>query len=294
MRTPNLNSLKMFDAAARHLNFRLAGDELNLSQGAVAQQVRRIESDLGLKLFLRKARGLALTEIGKDYHLSIRRALAIIEDATHKLRPENTRITLSVTPSFASKWLVPKLSSFAAFNPDVDIQTIASEGLANFRSDGVDIAIRLGEPSTVEGFQIEWLAPLDLYAACSPEYAREIGPITQIENLAALELIQDSHYHWDGLFYDIGLKSKNRILQFNQTSLAMDAAVNSQGIVLAPRLLLNTELEQGKLVNIWQDIRPTQVGFYLIYPILQKSNFAREAMIDWLLSETKVWRGEHS
>ncbi|MBT8433128.1 MAG: LysR family transcriptional regulator, partial [Gammaproteobacteria bacterium] len=79
----------MFDAAARHLNFRLAAEELNLTQGAVAQQVRRLESDLGLQLFNRKARGLALTEVGRSYHRSIRRALAMIDDATRKIMPES-------------------------------------------------------------------------------------------------------------------------------------------------------------------------------------------------------------
>ncbi|HEU00956.1 MAG TPA: LysR family transcriptional regulator, partial [Aurantimonas coralicida] len=88
MRTPNLNALRMFDAAARHLNFRLAAEELNLTQGAVAQQVRRLEADLGQVLFHRKARGLALTETGESYHRPIFRALAIIDDATGKLRPE--------------------------------------------------------------------------------------------------------------------------------------------------------------------------------------------------------------
>ena len=103
MRTPSLNALRMFDAAARHLNFTLAAEELHLTQGAVAQQVRRLESELGFKLFERRARGLAFTEVGRRYHAPVRRALAIIDDATRKLRPESTRVTLSVTPSFASK-----------------------------------------------------------------------------------------------------------------------------------------------------------------------------------------------
>lgn len=137
MRSPNLNSLKMFDAAARHLNFRLAAEELNLTQGAVAQQVRRLESDLGLQLFYCKARGLALTEVGRRYHRPVSRALAMIDDATRKIQPESTSITLSSTPSFASKWLVPRLVSFSQAYPTIDVQTVASEGLANHRYLGV-------------------------------------------------------------------------------------------------------------------------------------------------------------
>ena len=117
----------MFDAAARHLNFRLAAEELHLTQGAVAQQVRRLEADLGLSLFHRKARGLALTEIGRGYHISVRRALAIIDDATHKLRPQNTLVTLSVTMALASRWLVPRLGAFSRSNPDIETKIVVTE-----------------------------------------------------------------------------------------------------------------------------------------------------------------------
>ncbi|WP_413694259.1 LysR family transcriptional regulator [Psychromonas sp. KJ10-2] len=98
MAKPNLNALKMFDAAARHQNFRLAALELNLTQGAVAQQVRKLEADLGVQLFQRQARGLKLTDHGNTYHLAIHRALNIIDQATQLIQPEETTITISITP----------------------------------------------------------------------------------------------------------------------------------------------------------------------------------------------------
>ena len=143
MRLPNLNSLRMFDAAARHLNFRLAADELHLSQGAVAQQVRRLEADLGHKLFQRHARGLSLTDTGRSYHQPVRQALALIEDATNTLAPAEQRVTLSVPPSFASKWLVPRLPEFEAAHPGIELRVLAEEALSNFKRDGIDLAIRL-------------------------------------------------------------------------------------------------------------------------------------------------------
>jgi LysR family glycine cleavage system transcriptional activator len=275
----------MFDAAARHLNFRLASEELNVTQGAVAQQVRRLEADLGRQLFRRKARGLALTQIGKDYHRPICRALAMIDDATLKLRPENAHITLSVTPSFASKWLVPRLGNFARAHPDIDVQTVASEGLADFRSDGVDLAIRQGRPLSGEGLHIELLAPLDLCAVCSPSYAANAAPITEFGDFAAHPLIQDGHNHWNTLLENAGIRARNRMLQFNQTALAMDAATNGQGIALAPRLFLDAEISQGNLVQVWHDTRANQNGFYIIHPTTQKPNHARDAVKDWVLSE---------
>lgn len=287
MRKPNLNSIRMFDAAARHLNFRIAAEELNLTQGAVAQQVRRLEADLGLQLFYRKARGLALTQIGRDYHGPIRRALTIIDDATQKLRPESTRVTLSVTPSFASKWLVPRLAGFARSHPDIDVQTVASEELADFQTDGVDFSIRQGRPPFGDGLHVELLAPLDLCAVCSPGYAADAAPIKGLEDCAAHPLIQDSHNHWAALFESVGLTVPHRTIRFNQTALAMDAAANGQGVALAPKLLVASELAQGKLVALWRDTRPDQSGFYIVCPDLPKPNRARDTVIDWVLAEVR-------
>ncbi len=277
----------MFDAAARHLNFRLAAEELHLTQGAVAQQVRRLEADLGLSLFHRKARGLALTEIGRGYHISVRRALAIIDDATHKLRPQNTLVTLSVTMALASKWLVPRLGAFSRANPDIETKIVASDGLADFRSDGIDLAIRQGKPPFGADLNFELLAPLELCAVCRPGYAGEVGPINQFQDFVAHRLIQDSHNHWEMLFEEAGLSAQRRILQFNQTALAMDAATHDQGIALVPRLLLGNELTQGDLVEVWHDNRTSQSGYYVVYPSIRKPNPARQAVIEWILSEAE-------
>ena len=287
MRTPNLNSLKLFDAAARHLNFRLAAEELNLTQGAVAQRIRQLEADLGAKLFHREARGLSFTEIGRQYHSPIQRALAIIDEATDLFLSENSALTISVTPSFASKWLVPRLSAFAKIHPDIEVQTLASEGLANFQSDGIDIAIRQGLPKKEKGLHSELLAALNLCAVCSPDFLPQDRRSIQAKDFAGFPLIQDSHHHWDALLEQHGLKAKQRIIRFNQTALAMDAAANGQGITLAPRLLVGQELAKGSLIEIWRDGRTTANGFYLVYPEIRREPTARDALIHWLKSEIR-------
>jgi len=300
----------MFDTAARHLNFRLAAEELNLTQGAVAQQVRQLESKLGVQLFYRKARGLELTEVGQNYHLPVRRALEIINDATLKLQPKTTGVTLSVTPTFASKWLVPRLGAFSCAHPEIEVHTLASTDQANFHSDGVDLAVRFFY--TLDGTELanfppdevdfdvhpgyspfggnlhcEQLVPLDLRAVCSPGFAKEVAPIMQIEDFLELQLIQSDQNHWDRLFEEAGLRAHHRMIRFSHTTLAMDAAANGQGIALAPRILLDLEIERGRLVELWQDTRTDQGGYYIVYPRNRISDHARDVLIEWIYSEVR-------
>lgn len=285
MRTPNLNGLRMFEAAARHLNFRLAAEELNLTQGAVAQQVRKLEADLGRILFLRKARGLAITDAGNDYHARIRLALAAIDDATKDLREQSRKVTLSVPPSFASKWLVPRLHKFTVANPEIDLQTVASERLSNFKSDGIDLAIRQGAAPTESGVTAQLLSPLNLCALCSPEYARNIEEVTDVKDFQSQRLIQDGHNQWDTLFDAAGISSPKQILQFNQTALAMDAAANGQGVALAPRLLAINDLAQGRLVEIWCDQQTVEAGFYMVHPASTEQSEVMVTIMQWIMQE---------
>ena len=285
MRTPNLNSLRVFDAAARHLNFRLAADELNVTQGAVAQQVRRLEQDLGFKLFHRKARGLAFTELGRNYHGPIRQALSIIDDATEKLKPRNTTLRISVTPSFAAKWLVPRLKLFQQAHPNINVQTVATEGLADFKTDGVDLAIRQGEPPFGDNTEVALLAPLDLRAVCNATYAKKHKSVERIEDFTKHYLIQDGHRLWDRLFEEAGLKALSQALEFNQTSLAMEAAANGQGVALVPALLTLSDLEQGKLVEVWRPEVDELTGYYILSPKLRQPKAIVEIMREWCIRE---------
>ena len=179
------------------------------------------------------------------------------------------------------------MPSFSDAHPNIEVQAVAHEGLANFQSDGVDFAIRQGRPPFAAELHAELLSPLDLRAVCSPGYAKKVKQIAKLEDFTALQLIQDSHNLWDSLFEEIGLNAKGRMLQFNQTTLAMDAAANGQGIALAPRMLLIGEIEHGRLVDIWQDTRTNQGGYYIVYPNNISSRPARDAFIEWVLVEVE-------
>lgn len=148
---PPLNGLRAFEAAGRHLNFRLAADELGVTQGAVAQQVRGLETLLKVKLFDRGPKGLALTDAGRRYLPSLTRAFDLIAEAGAELAPRDAVVTISTTPSFATRWLVPRLADFARDHPTLRLRIDASNTLSNFQSDGVDIAVRLGGPRSDPG-----------------------------------------------------------------------------------------------------------------------------------------------
>ncbi|SDR29621.1 LysR substrate-binding domain-containing protein [Pseudovibrio sp. Tun.PSC04-5.I4] len=286
MKASNLNSLRMFEAAARHENFRLAAEELHLTQGAVAQRIRQLEEELGRKLFLRRPRGLELTVVGQAYYGSIAQALGLIDAATQKLRPEKARISLSVTPSFASKWLVPRLSLFSQIHPQIDVQIVASEHLSDFESDGVDVAIRQGRPPFQSGVEAVLLAPLGLCAVSSPLIASEFPVFHDEAEFLNHPLIEDSHAHWRSLL-GARMGDECRVMRFNQTALAMDAAANGQGIALAPRILIENDVEAKRLEVLWRDERISAYGFYVVYPKGQRENTARTAMVNWILSQSQ-------
>lgn len=285
MPPPPLNALVSFDAAAKALNFRRAAAALNVTQGAVAQQVRGLEASLGVKLFHRHARGLSLTEAGARYHVDIARALAIIADATEGLRPAPTRATISVTPSFAAKWLAPRLARFAEAHPEIDLRTEASEELTAFGPDGVDIAIRQGPSPSDRGVEARMLAPLDLTILASPAFAAKLPANPAPSDFAARQLVQDDHRYWDALFAAEGLIAARRPMRFNQTALAIDVVREGQGLAIAPRLLAEGDLASGALAALGRAPSPEGHGFHVVTPRSSRPAPTRDAVVRWLLSE---------
>ncbi|MGB0853885.1 MAG: LysR substrate-binding domain-containing protein [Pikeienuella sp.] len=286
---PNLNALRSFDAAARALNFRHAARELNVTQGAVAQQVRALEADLGVRLFDRHARGLMLTEAGKRYHRSIGKALALIADATADITPEAQDVRISVTPSFASKWLVPRLGAFAAEHPHINLETTASEALANFRADGIDIAIRQSTPPFGGAFETVKIADHDLRAIAAPGFVTT--PPTTLAEFANFTLVQDSHRQWERLLTAADITPPKRILQLGQTTLAMDAALNGQGIAIAPAILAHDAISRGALVSLWQFDDIEGDAYYALRLRSGRKTDAITDVIAWLVKEAAKHTG---
>ncbi|EEE37285.1 transcriptional regulator, LysR family [Rhodobacteraceae bacterium KLH11] len=279
---PPLNALRAFEASARHLNFRLAAEELGVTQGAVAQQVRGLEARLGIDLFERLPRGLRLTETGRTFHAPLSRAFRLIAEAVDDLSGQR-QIVISVTPSFASKWLVPRLNDFMTRHPDIAVRVDARERLADFQSDGIDIAVRQSRAPIARNLDAVPLFSNEFVVVGSPGLAAQItGPGDLMQHV----LLSDAHGLWPLYLERAGVEARPRMISFSQTSLAIDAAISGQGFALAPMPLVSAELASGRLVQPLFEVLIDDLGFFVVTPKKPRQPELVRQMRDWLLSRS--------
>ncbi len=290
-RLPPLNALKAFEASGRHLNFRLAAEEIGVTHGAVAQHVRALEARMGVKLFERLPRGLALTDEGRKYLTPVRRAFQMLADATEELRPQQAVLNISVTPTFATRWLVPRLGRFTELHPDIDVRVDASQGLANFQSDGMDIAVCQGTPPFGPGLIADPLFAEEFFAVCSPSLLEGEHALRTPDDLVDHVLLHDSHGLWT-LFLDKVFagrsKPKTRSMNFSQTSLAVDAAVAGHGVALVSDLFVADELADGRLCRPFVHSIAAQHSFFVVAPRNPRKPEIVQRMRDWLASQSRM------
>lgn len=303
-RLPSLNALRAFEAASRHLNFRVAAEELGVTQGAVAQQIRGLEAELGMKLFERHPRTLSLTENGRRYAGSVRRAFELLTEATQALRPEPLRLTISVTPTFAAKWLIPRLPAFLATHPDIDLRILATDRLSHFQADAVDLAVRYGRPPFGGGLSAELLFDEVQVAVASPQLIAATGHPAATGTLHGHALLHDAHNAWPQ-FLERAMPNTSssspssrastplllaaaKNIRFNQTALAIDAAVAGQGLALAHTDFIASDVDAGRLVRLFDTALRTGAGFYIVSPRRQRHAGQVANVRDWLLQQARL------
>ncbi|WP_416356262.1 LysR substrate-binding domain-containing protein [Aureimonas phyllosphaerae] len=285
-RLPPLNALRAFEASARHLNFRLAAEELGVTQAAVAQHVRGLEADLGIRLFERLPRSLALTAPGRSYAAQLRRAFEVMNEATAALRPEPERLTISVTPTFASKWLLPRLPAFAEAHPGIELRILATESLSNFQSDGVDIAVRQSRTGFGPGLVADLLFEQEVVAVCSPAMLDDGSREIRASSLDRLTFLSDAHDLWPEFTERVlgqAFPASARQMRFSQTSLAIDAAAAGQGIAVASRFLVTSDIEAGRLVQAFPDTMDGVLNAYVVTLRRSRRPVPTAAVREWLL-----------
>lgn len=291
MRLPSLNALRAFESAAKNLSFRLAADELNVTPGAVSQHIKKLEDELGLLLFERRPSGLVLTEAGVTYLPSIRRAFQTIADATARLRPKlrPEALTVSVLPSFAIKWLVPRLGRFRERAPEIDVRVSSTNRLVDFASEDVDIGVRhgLGRWPGVRSWR---LAEEVLVPVASPGLiARQ--PVNRVEDLAGHVLLHDGlRRDWPIWVTTLGVTGLDpgRGPSFSDDGLLIQAAIDGQGIALARGVMLDRDIAEGRLVQVLDVKLPSDFAYYIIIPE-RKADLPKVVLFrEWLLEEAEA------
>lgn len=290
---PPLNGLRAFEVSGRHLSFRSAAKELGVTQGAVSQQVRGLEDHLGIRLFFREPRGLVFTEEGRTYHELVTRTFSQIALGTSYLKPSPSKVTISVTPTFAAKWLVPRLSRFTKAFPDIDLRIEATARNLSFRADGIDIAVRQGRSPFGASLSADLLFRDEIIAVCAPTYAPCLNSSVDASWLSHATLLHDTPHLWRHYAELVQGKPplSSRRLVFSQTSLGIDAAVNGQGVTLASRCLVWAELKTGLLISPDPTTLQTGQDFHVLVA-RSSTSAAPMAVREWLLNIAQVEKNQ--
>ncbi|CAL92947.1 transcriptional regulator GcvA [Azoarcus olearius] len=304
---PPLPALRSFEAAARLLSFSRAADELHVTHGAVSHQIRALEAQLGLALFARDTRGLRLTPAGEALLQATNGALRGIADAVaglrRHLRPD--RLSVSVMPSFAGRWLAPRLAAFLDANPGCELNVLSSDAITDFARDGTDLAIRWGFGG-YSGVHSELLMDDVMFPVVSPHFAGGV-PRTPA-GLAGLPLLRSVGEDWLPWFRAAGLDwpEPSRGLVLSDSGLLVQAAIDGQGVALARRSLAMRAVREGRLLKPFDievpllygpgqgkppslglapDGTPKRWRFWLVWPLTPAPTPLLQRFVAWLHAE---------
>ncbi len=284
----SISALRAFEAAARLSSFTAAGAELGVTQSAVSHSIREIESRLSVSLFRRNGRRLDLTDAGKRYAPFVREALAKLRAGDLALTDPGRRarvLTVSVSPSFAAKWLGPRIGAFAARHPDLDLRVSASAQHVDFSDDDIDLAIRHGDGNWPALACIRLCTEMRL-AVCAPSLAKGVK---SPQDLLKLPLIhhQDGSA-WRRWFEEAGVAEREpaaRGVTFSEMSLAIDAAVAGQGVALARSALAARDLIAGRLLCVTEIRQEADFAYWIVRPKDRARSRKIIRFVDWLRAE---------
>jgi DNA-binding transcriptional LysR family regulator len=293
---PSTVALAAFESAARHQSFTKAADELSVTQSAVCRQIGVLEDLLGVKLFRRSKRGVALTEAGTGYARSVRARLDQMERDTLELMAhgaQGTSLDLAVVPTFATNWLLPRLGGFRRAHPHIIVNLTARTRPFLFEDSALDAAIYAGEASW-PGTQGHFLMRENLIAVASPALIASRKSLTASQ-LARLPLLQQSTrpHAWRDWFHSQGLDVENDLAgpRLELFSMLAKAAIHGMGVSLIPKFLVESELETGQLVQVVDHDYLSDRSYYLIYP--QRKGGDRQALAafrEWIEVEARQYR----
>jgi LysR family glycine cleavage system transcriptional activator len=301
-RLPPLNALRAFEAAARHMNFSRAADELSVTPGAVSQQIQNLEDYIGAPLFKRTPKGLLLTDSAQTALPALREAFDRLAEAASLLTAaeEGRRLTVSVAPSFAAKWLVPRLGRFEAAHPEIDVWLSAGLELTDFASGEIDLAIRYGG-GRYPGLEVARLLGETVSPVASPRLLAET-PLEELSDLANHVLLHDGSPDADDSCPDWAMWLAARGVRgvdgargprFNQSSLVIEAAVNGRGVALAKQTLAQADVDAHRLVQPFNIETAVDFAYYIVHPKAKGRLAQVKAFVGWLQQEAEAHERKH-
>lgn len=288
-RLPPLSALRAFEAAARHLSFTRAAAELGVTQAAISHQVKLLEEHLGQPLFRRMTRRLLLTDAGQTLWPGVRDGFDRLAGAVQKTQSicGGGVLTLSLTVSFAARWLVPRLSGFLKAHPEIDVKLTTTDRLVDFAREDVDAAIRHGDGDWPE---------LETWRLLSPAYTALLSPklldgatLDRPADLQHLPLLAeiDEAVQWRAWFAAAGcsFRPQRRIAEFDNTQMAVQAAMEGLGVALGPAEYFAEELASGRLIQPFDIYTQSEDAFFLVCPAARSAEPKIVAFRDWVVAE---------
>lgn len=293
-RLPPLTAVRAFEAAARHLSFARAAEELHVTPAAISQQIRQLEESLGLALF-RRGKTLAISEAARAVLPLITEAFDQLERAMDRLRPGDASgpLVVSTPPTFAARWLVPRLENFQSLYPDIELRLLATRRLVDFALEDVDVAVRFGA-GPFDGLDAEPLMQESIVPVASPAIAQTIRAPA---DLVRCTLLHDESHNWDPAHPDwetwltslgLALESPLRIRRFGDMNLSIQAAMSGLGVALVWHSLVVDELRNGRLVQLFGQALATKQGYHLVTTPNRVNLPKIRTFREWLLGQTQT------
>lgn len=289
-RLPPLTSLRAFEAAGRALSFTRAAEELTVTQAAISHQVKALEQHLGTALFVRLPRRLELTRAGKIL-------LPVVSDAFDRIGKSVTRLastvasdalTVRLAPTFASKWLSPRLDDFRRKHPQIDLSLTLANEAADFRRQDIDIAITYGKGNW-RGVVAERLLSIDFFPVCSPDFIRSEQPLARPADLAHYTLLHDTNREsWANWLELAGATEvlANRGTVIDDTNVLIQAAMDGVGIALGSTLFVADHLAAGRLVRPFDTTMQSDYAYFVVSPKQHLKRAEVAAFRSWLLAQS--------
>lgn len=286
VRLPPLTTLRAFKVAAQCLSFTETANELNITQAAVSHQIKALEEFFDKPLFKRGNRSLALTETGARFLPYIDQMFTVLEQGTDEVTQEDDSptLTVSVIPSFAARWLVPRLGLFFRTHPEIDFRLAPSRGLVNFNKENIDLAIRHGGGKYPGLYSIH-LAKENIYPVCHPKLLEGKHALKKPSDLEHHVLLHDEG-HGDWRAWLIAAKANNvdsnKGPVHNDSSMAIQQAAEGDGVALARSQLVKGDIACGVLVRPFKISQPSKFAYYIVYPENKAVTPQMEVFIKWL------------